>query len=237
MIATIINALAVAIGSLIGILIHKSIKKEYEKSIFTAAGIITIVIGMQMALSTKYILILALSLMIGGIFGTYLRIEDRIYVFGELLKKHFDKKDSSSKFAEGFLTSSVLFCVGAMALVGSFKAGTEGDYTIILTKSVLDGFVAIMLAAAFGISIFFSAFSILIYQGILTILSKIIKPYMSDIMIGELSATGGAIVIMIAINLLGLKKIKTGDYIPALILVVIFVLMLPFIEKISSLWA
>ncbi len=236
MIATIINTISVAVGSLIGILIHKSIKKEYEKSIFTAAGIISMVIGIQMVLSTQYILILALSLMIGGLLGTYLKIEDRIYIFGEILKKYFAKKDNSSKFAEGFLTSSVLFCVGAMALVGSFKAGTEGDYTIILTKSVLDGFVAIMLAAAFGISVFFSAFSILIYQGILTMLSTVIKPYVSEIMINELSATGGAVVLMIAINLLGLKKIKTGDYFPALIFTAIFVLMLPFIEKISSIW-
>ncbi len=235
MIATIINTIAIAFGSIIGILIHKNIKKEYEKSIFTAAGIISAVIGIQMVSSTKYILILALSLMLGGLLGTWLRIEDRIYVFGELLKKRFDR-DDSSKFAQGFLTTSVLFCVGAMALVGSFKAGTEGDYTILLTKSVLDGFVAIMFAAAFGISVFFSAFSVLIYQGILTILSTIIKPYVSEIMISELSATGGTVVLMIAINLLDLKKIKTGDYFPALLFTAIFVLLLPFVEKITSLW-
>ncbi len=235
MIATIINTITIAFGSLIGILIHKSIKKEYEKSIFNAAGIISIVIGIQMVLPVKYILILALSLMLGGLLGTFIRIEDRIYIFGEFLKKRFDKEDNSSTFAQGFLTSSVLFCVGAMALVGSFKAGTEGDYTIILTKSILDGFVAIMLAAAFGISVLFSAFSVLIYQGILTLLSTVIKPYVSDIMINELSAVGGAIVLMIGINLLELKKIKTGDYVPALVIAAIFVLLLPTIEKISKL--
>lgn len=234
MIATIINTLAVIIGSLIGILLHKHMKEEYEKSIFIAAGIVSVVIGAQMVLATEYILILALSLMLGGLLGSFLRIEDRIYMLGNIIKERFAKKDDSSNFAEGFLTSSILFCVGAMSLVGSFKAGTEGDYTIILTKSVLDGFVSIMLAAAFGISIFFSAFVVLIYQGLLTILSTIIKPYVSDIMLNELSSTGGAIVLMIAINLLGIKKIKTGDFIPALIFTVVFVLVLPYIEIIAS---
>ncbi len=234
MIATIINTFAVIIGSFIGILLHRHMKKKYEEAIFIAAGITTIVIGIQMVLMTKYILILSLSLMLGGLLGSYLRIEDRIYVFGNIIKKRFAEKDNSSNFAEGFLTSTLLFCVGAMSLIGSFKAGTEGDYTIILTKSILDGFVSIMLAAAFGISIFFSAFSILLYQGLLTILSTFIKPYVSDIMLNELSATGGAMVLMISINLLGIKKIKTGDFIPALLFTVIFILLLPYIEIIGS---
>ena len=234
MIATIINTFAVIIGSFIGILLHRHMKKKYEEAIFIAAGITTIVIGIQMVLMTKYILILSLSLMLGGLLGSYLRIEDRIYVFGNIIKKRFAKKDNSSNFAEGFLTSTLLFCVGAMSLIGSFKAGTEGDYTIILTKSILDGFVSIMLAAAFGISIFFSAFSILLYQGLLTIFSTFMKPYVSDIMLNELSATGGAMVLMIAINLLGIKKIKTGDFIPALLFTVIFILLLPYIEIIGS---
>jgi uncharacterized membrane protein YqgA involved in biofilm formation len=116
-----------------------------------------------------------------------------------------------------------------MALVGSFRAGTEGDYSLLLTKSVMDGFIAIIFAGAMGVGVGFSALSVLVYQGALTLLSVWVRPYVSQEMITELSAVGGALVVMIGINLLGLKKIRTGDFLPALLVMVVLALLFKYI--------
>ena len=129
------------------------------------------------------------------------------------------------------MNASVLFCVGAMSIVGSFKAGVEHDYTIIFTKSILDGFMAISFAAAMGIGTMFSIIFILIYQGGLTLLSGVLQPYVSDLLITEVSAVGGAMIIMIGVNLLGLKKIKTANYLPALVIEILFVVLVPIVKN------
>ncbi len=228
MIATIINALAVVVGSLVGLLLRKGIKEQYQKIIFAASGITSLVIGIQMALSTKHLLAFALALIIGGLAGTALNIEGSIMKFGERLKNRFDRSAEGTSFALGFLNASVLFCSGAMAIVGSFKAGTEGDYSIIFTKSILDGFMSMIFAGALGKGVIFSALSVLVYQGALTILSVWIKPFVTEIMLSELTAIGGALVIMIGLGLLDVKKIKTADFIPSLLVTVLLVLALPF---------
>ena len=228
MIATIINALAVVVGSLVGLFLRKGRKEQYQKIIFAASGITSLVIGIQMALSTKHLLAFALALILGGLAGTALDIEGSIMKFGGRLKNRFDRSAEGSSFALGFLNASVLFCSGAMAIVGSFKAGTEGDYSIIFTKSILDGFMSVIFAGALGKGVIFSALSVLLYQGALTILSVWIKPFVTEIMLSELTAIGGALVIMIGLGLLDLKKIKTADFIPALLVMVLLVLALPF---------
>ena len=222
MIATIINVLAVLAGSVIGLLMHARITDAFKRIVFVGAGIMTLILGMQMALKSTQIVFLALSLILGGILGELLRIEDGILALGEVLKRTFAHKDSGKDFAYGFLDSSVLFCVGAMALVGSFKAGAEGDYTLILTKSVLDGFMAIMLTAALGVGVAFSGLSILVYQGVLTLAAVWLKPLVSETLLAEITGVGGALVLMIGINLLGLAKLKTANYLPALLLMILF---------------
>ena len=229
MIATFINAAAVIVGSLIGLLIRKGIKEEYRKVVFTAAGLTSLTIGIQMALKTSHILSFALALMIGGLLGTLLDVEGGIERFGERLKQRFASK-SEGAFAAGFLNASILFCAGAMAIVGSFRAGTEGDYSLIFTKSVLDGFVSIIFAGAMGIGVAFSALSILVYQGALTLLSVYIKPYVSDLMLAEITGIGGALVIMIGFGLLEIKSFKTGNFLPALIIIVVLVLVMPVLK-------
>ncbi len=229
MLATLINALAIVVGSVLGLFIKKGLKKEYEVAVFSAAGIVTLVIGMQMAFKSTHMLAFALALIIGGLLGTLLGVERGILKLGDVLKRRFAKADDSS-FAYGFLSASVLYCAGAMAIVGSFKAGTEGDYGILLTKSALDGFMSIIFASAMGPGVAFSALSVLVYQGILTIASVWIAPYVSPLMLAEVTGIGGALVIMIGINLLDLKKLKTGDFLPALVVTVLFVLLMPFVS-------
>ncbi len=250
MLAVFVNCGAVILGSIIGLLFSKKFTEELSGMIQTACGIISVVIGLQMAFKYDSIVFLALSLIIGAIIGYALDIDGAILRLGDWLEKmtvgrakknapateqqttELAEKQGASKhnFAYAFLNSSVLFCVGAMSIVGSFKAGVEHDYTIIFTKSILDGFMAISFTAAMGIGTVFSIFMILIYQGGLTLLSGVLQPYVTDLIMTELSACGGAIIIMIGINLLGIKKIKTANYLPALVIELLFVIFVPMIK-------
>jgi uncharacterized membrane protein YqgA involved in biofilm formation len=241
MLATIVNCIAIVVGSILGIAFARKISEEVSDVICSAAGVVTLVIGFQMAFKGQNVIYLALALIMGGILGTWWDIDGKILWVGRQLERRFGAAGSnegrpggSSRFAYAFLNASVLFCVGAMAIVGSFKAGTEGDYTILLTKSVLDGFMSIVFGAAMGIGTAFSALSILLYQGFLTLVSGFLKPFVTDQMVAELTGIGGAFVIMIGINLLSLRKLKTANYLPALVFTVAFVLLDPIITRIAA---
>ena len=258
MFATIVNCVAVVLGSLLGLVVAGRVKDSYKNIVFDGAGITTLVIGVSMALRSGRIVYLAIALIAGGLIGTWLDIEGAILRLGVVLERlttrrkpkaaaavatggagktgkdaAIDDGRSGWDFGHGFLNASVLFCVGAMALVGSFKAGTEGDYSLILTKSVLDGFMAILMTAAMGPGVAFSALPILLYQGALTLAAGFLKPFVSDLMLAELTGIGGAFVLMIGLNLLGLKKIKTADFLPALLLIIAFVLADPLIAQLA----
>ncbi|MBO7174849.1 MAG: DUF554 domain-containing protein [Spirochaetaceae bacterium] len=233
MIAVFVNCIAIIIGSLIGIIFSKRISDNLSRVVQTGAGVVTMVIGIEMALAYENIIFLAMAIIAGGILGSWMDIDGKILLLGDALGKLVLRKKNSqgqqeqgsSNFAYGFLNASVLFCVGAMAILGSIKAGIDGDYTIIFTKSVLDGFMAIIFAAALGIGTAFSALSVLVYQGALTLLSGLVAAYTNDVLLAELGATGGILIIMIGVNLMGLAKIKTANYLPALVLSVVFVVV------------
>ncbi len=229
MLATIINALAIILGSVAGLLIRKGIPERLQKIVFQAAGMTSIVIGIQMALKTNHVLAFAIALILGGLAGSLLDIEGKVLSLGEGIKRRFMGRSEDSSFAQGFLSASVLYCTGAMAIVGSFKAGTEGDFSLILTKSVLDGIMSVIFAEAMGAGVIFSAFSVLIYQGALTLASTWVKPFVSETMLGELTGVGGALVVMVGLGLLDIKKLKTGDFLPALVFTVLLVLAFPFV--------
>lgn len=249
MFATIVNCIAIVLGSVIGLLGARRISERFREIVFIGAGVTTLVIGTAMALKGVNAVYLALSLIVGGLIGTRADIDGAILRFGVLLEGLIVRprgKGSPSKetpagggnlqwdFGRGFLNASVLFCVGAMALVGSFKAGTEGDYSLILTKSVLDGSMAVFFAAALGPGVAFSALPILLYQGSLTLAAVFLKPYVSTQMLSELTGVGGALVLMIALNLLSLKKIKTADFLPALLVMVLLVLADPLFARAAA---
>lgn len=233
MIATVVNCISVVIGSLIGLFFHRKITDEFKTVVYTSIGLISLVIGMGMALQSGRVLYLALSLVVGGLLGSWWDVEGGILRFGEFLKRRVHAGDSQRDFAHGFLNASVLFCVGAMTLVGSFKAGAEGDYTLILTKSVMDGFMAILLTAAMGIGVGFSVITIFVYQGGLTLLSQYLRPVVNDLVLSELTGVGGVLVIMIGFNLLALREIKTANYLPALLLVIAFVAVDPLFAALN----
>ena len=230
MIATVVNAGAVIVGSLIGLLLHRTLGERFRTTIFSAIGVASLTIGMATALETQRFLYLALALAIGGLIGSRLEIENGILKLGELLKRRFAAKHGGHNFGGGFMNASVLFCVGALSIIGSFRAGVDGDYQLILTKSVLDGFMSIMLAAALGIGVAFSALTVLLYQGSLTVISQWLQPYVTELVLSELSGTGGALIIMIGLNLLRSKQIQTANFLPALVVVLLFVLIDPYIN-------
>jgi uncharacterized membrane protein YqgA involved in biofilm formation len=215
MIATIVNAAAVIAGSLVGLLLRGRLKDSYRTAIQVGAGILTLVVGIQMAMKSTMIVALALSLIVGGILGEWWRIEDGILRLGDTLRRTFkagaDGSDGARNFAYGFLNASLLFCVGAMAIVGSFKAGTEGDYTLIYTKSA------------------FSALTVLVYQGALTLLAGVVKPLVTETLIAEITGIGGALLLMIGINLLGIARLKTANFLPSIVLMVLFVVLAPLV--------
>ncbi len=234
MIATVINALAVLFGSFVGLVLKGHIHDRYEKTVFTALGIFTLVLGISMAQKPCNSLYMVFSLVLGGLLGTWMRIEDRILSFGGWIKNRLPGSMREGQFAMGFLDATVLFCVGAMTIVGSFKAGIDKDYQLLLLKSVMDGSVAILLAAVMGWGVAFSAFSILIVQGTLTLMSSAVAPFVEQAMIDAVSAVGGLLIIMIGINLLKLKKIQIANFMPALVLIILFQLADPWLSRFTG---
>lgn len=230
MFAVLINTGAVILGSAIGLLVGKAIKQDIQDMVMIAAGMFTIFIGLRMAWKTQRELYVILSLVIGGGLGSLIGIEAWFLRLGESLKARIPGGQGQRLFAEGFLTASMLFCVGAMAIIGSFNAGTTGDAKLILIKSVLDGFMAIILAGRFGLGVMFSGLVVLVYQGALTLLARWIQPVMPELALTEISGAGGVMVMMIGFGLLGIKKIRTGDFLPALAVVVLFCLADPWLK-------
>jgi uncharacterized membrane protein YqgA involved in biofilm formation len=214
--AVFINCGAIILGSLIGILVGKHVKDSFKEIVFSCSGLVTIVMGIQMALGSTNFLVMLIALLLGGAVGYLLKIEDRIYSLGEKLGKA-THSEGTQNFAKGFLTASVLFCSGAMAVVGSIQAGTTGDMTTILIKSVMDGCMAVVFASIYGIGVMFSFLCIFVYQGFFTLAGGWLQPVLGEVGIAELSAEGGVLLLMIGLGLLKIKEFKTANFIPALV--------------------
>ena len=228
MIATIINCITVFIGSIIGIFIRNYISKEFKHIVETAAGLITLLLGISMGLATESYVVLLFSIIIGGMIGYSLHIHEGIYNLGTRLERlTLNKEGDGDSFARGFLNASVLFCAGAMTILGSIQAGTTHNYELLLIKSFLDGSMSIIFAATYGIGVLFSIFVIFIVQGFFTVLGSVISPILGDAGITELGAVGGVMILMIGFNLLEIKKIKTANYLPGLILAPILINFIP----------
>ncbi len=220
---TFFNTATVIVGSLLGLLIGKRFTEKLNTMVMHALGLVTLLIGFKMALKTENILLVIGSLAFGGIVGEILKIEEGLERLGDFIKSK--AKFESSTFVLGFVTSSLVFCVGPMTILGSIKDGMTGDASILYAKSILDGFASIAFASALGIGVIFSALTVLIFQGSLTLLGANLSFLTDPKILNELTATGGLIIVGIGLNLLGIKKIKVGNFLPALVLAVIFALL------------
>jgi uncharacterized membrane protein YqgA involved in biofilm formation len=221
MLATLINIVLVLIGGTAGLIFKNKINENFSKAIVTALALCVLVIGIQSAVATSNMILVIISMVIGTAIGEALKIEDRIYGVGERLKKKFSKSDANT-FADGFLSASLLFCVGSMAVMGSMEAGINGDYSIIISKSIIDGVTAISLAATLGVGVLFSSLFVLVYQGGITLIAMYAGEFMTPVMINEMSAVGGLLIIALAINMMGIKKIRAGNMLPAIFIPLVY---------------
>lgn len=197
---TIVNVIAVVAGSLVGLFFARFVTMRIKRIIMQALGLSVMLIGVSMALRTNNILIVAGSMVLGGLLGEVLDIEGWLDRMGERLKKRV--RSESGTFVTGFVTASLVYCVGAMAVVGSLEEGIRNDPSILYAKSLLDGFASIVFASALGVGVIFSVIPVFIYQGALTFLGMYLECFLTDAVIAELSATGGLLILGIGINLI-----------------------------------
>ena len=214
---TLLNAGAIIIGSTIGVMIHSRLPQKMVNTIFQGMGLITAVIGISMSLRSDNLIIIVISVVSGIIVGEWVDIDRYV----RRLSGKIGNNTDSNKFTEGFVTASMLFCVGAMAILGAIEDGMGKTPNLLITKSVIDGISSIAFAATFGIAVLFSAFPVLIYQGLLTIFAAFIMQFMSDAMIADLTAVGGVLLIGLGINIMKIKEINIVNMLPALIIVVL----------------
>lgn len=234
MIATIINMALVLLGSILGLLFKNKISPRFSSAIFSGLALCVMGIGISSTLKTNDTLCVIICMVIGTVIGEAIQIEARMDGAGEFLRKKLIRGENNSRFVEGFVASTILFCVGAMAINGSLEAGLNQDYSIIISKGVIDGVTAITFAAAMGVGVAFSALPILIYQGALTLLAQYVGPYLGADVIAEMSAIGGTLIVGIAINMLGMtkEKIRVGNMLPAIFLPIVYI---PVVNLISRL--
>ena len=217
-IGSIVNALAVVCGSLIGLGLGTLVPTKIRLAVFKVIGLFTLVLGLKMALATQQFLLLLICLVLGVLLGELLNIDDALEKFGTYIKVKL--KSKNPLFSEGLLTAFILYCVGSMTFVGAIEEGIKHDPTLLFTKSLLDGITSIFLASTFGVGVLVSAIPLLIFQSLLTWGAIYFEPYLTPEIITELSALGGILIMAIALNILELQKIKISNLLPALFLVI-----------------
>ena len=229
MTGTIINVAAIIVGSIIGILFGARLPEKLKSTIIAGMGIFLVAMGIQMFLRTENSLIVLGALLIGTMLGEWWRIEDGLHKLGEFLESRFSRaeEDGSNKFIRGFMTASLLFCIGPVAILGPIQDGLTGNYNLLVVKSVLDGFASIAFASTLGIGVAFSSLIILVYQGSISLLATQLDAIITTSMMNELTATGGLLLVGIGISgLLEIKKIRVGNMLPALLLAPLIVWVL-----------
>ncbi len=224
MLGTIINVVAIIIGGLVGMTFGKRLPSRVHQTVLAGMGLFTASIGIQMFLKTENVMVVLGSLLIGSLLGEWWRIEDGLRAFGAWLevrvsKPEADGSKTESRFIRGFLTASLLVCIGPIAILGSIQDGLSGDFSLLAIKSVLDLFAALAFASTLGLGVIFSAIPLFIYQGGISLLAVQAQSLISDPMMNEMTATGGILLIAIAISgLLEMKPIRVGNMLPAIII-------------------
>lgn len=229
---TIINTSAVIVGGIAGVVLKKGIPESCQKILMQACGIATIFIGISgtlkemlvingSSIETKGTLLLILSLVLGGLAGSLLSIEDRLEDLGEFIKKKLHS-EKDARFVEGFVTSTLVICIGAMAIVGAIEDGLTGNFSTLTAKAILDFVIVMIFASTLGKGVIFSALPLFIYQGAISILAAVLGDFMSPALIGNISFVGSALIFCVGVNIAFGKKINVGNLLPALLVPVIY---------------
>ncbi len=232
---TIVNIIAIIIGGALGVILKKGIPERFKTTIMQAIGLSVVIVGISGALQglytvtdqgkldRNYITGMILSLVIGSLLGEAIKIEEGLDRLGIWFQNRFARNESG--FAKGFVTASLVYCVGAMAIVGSLEDGLYGKTDILFAKAMLDGISAIVFSATLGIGVIFSALPVLAYQGAITILAGVLKPLLSDIVVSQMSLVGSVLILAIGFSMLELKKFKVGNMLPAIFIPLVYTLL------------
>lgn len=235
------NIALILIGSTIGMIIKGGLKQRFQETIMNGLGLAVMFIGISGALEglmvitegkiiSRNIMLMIISLAIGGFLGEVINLEEKLDRIGEWLKVKLKvNKEKDKGFVEGFVNSSLLFCVGAMAIIGSLRDGLSADSSMLLAKGIIDGVVAIFFASTLGIGVFFSVIPVGIYQGIITLTAGFVEPFLSERLISNLSFVGSILIFAIGINMIFGKKIKTGNLLPAILVPIAYEIIMNII--------
>jgi uncharacterized protein len=225
MLGTIVNALAIIGGSIIGLLFSRGIPEHYKVTILNGVGLSVVLIGIKGSLVADNLLVVIISIVIGSLCGELARIEDRLEQLGDFLEKQVAKKNGAKgegTFAKGFVTASLVFCVGSMAIVGSLESGLTGNHQTLFAKSVLDGVTSIIFASTMGLGVVFSAAAVFLYQGAITLTAVFMKNFLVETTIQEMTSTGGLLIMAIGLNMLGVTRIRVGNMLPAIFMPLLY---------------
>ncbi len=222
---TLVNVAAVLAGSTVGLLLNKSLPERYVKIFFQVMGIFTLFLGISMALKSTHVLYMVMALITGSLIGEWLNLQKAMESFGSWIKHKIKVKND--KFTDGLLTAFLLYCVGSMTIIGAIEEGLGNPPKLLLVKSLMDGVSSIALASGLGLGVSFSVIPLFIFQGGLTLLAAWFGNFFPEIMITELTAVGGILLMGLGIDILEIKKIKVMNMLPALIMILLFLWLLP----------
>ncbi len=226
MLGAIINAALIVAGALVGLLVRRGVPQKYSDTIMKGLGLCVMYIGIDGALKGENTLVLIVATVIGAVIGELVDLDGKVKKLGDKLQAKFSKKDANSSFSEGFVTSTLLFCSGAMAVVGALESGLVGNHETQITKGVIDCVSSVIFASTMGAGVIFSALAVLLYQGAFTLLAVWMAPVLTDYAIAEISCAGSVILIGLSLNMLGVTKIKVMNYLPAIFVPIILCLFM-----------
>lgn len=218
------NAAAIVLGGTIGSFMKKGLPKKYGNSIMDAIALFTFGIGMMFFLKSKEIMVVVISLILGTLLGEWIDIEKKLENLGNSIQNLM--KSTNDNFSQGFVTSSLIFCVGSMAIMGAMQSGLAGNHEVLYAKAALDTMSSLIFASAMGIGVIFSSISVLIYEGGLSLVAAAVAPYLSNAVVDEMTAVGGILLMGLSLSLLDIKKIKSGNMLPAIFLPIIIMLFM-----------
>ena len=224
LLGTIANAGAIIIGGIAGSFFRKGISERFSNIIMTVLGLFTLVLGMMFAVDSQNALVVVFSLVIGSVIGEWIDIEKRMNDLGDYVQDKLNSGEGS--FSKGFVTASLLYCVGTMSIMGPLQSGLMNDHKILLMKSILDGTISVVFASTLGIGVVLSSLPVLVYQGSIALLASSVAPYLSEAVITEMTAVGGVLLVGMGINLLEIRKLKVGNMLPAIFLPIILMLFM-----------
>ena len=220
MTGTIVNAIAIILGSLAGLMLKRNIPAKFNATIMQAIGLAVVLVGLKGAFKSDDLLLIIICLAAGSIIGEWMGIEARLEAVGQWFESRFSGMNGG--FSKGFVTATLIYCVGSMAIVGAMESGLTGNHQTLYAKSMLDGITAILFTSTLGIGVMFSAVSVLIYQGLITGAALMMKPFLIPEVINQMSAVGGLLIVGIGINLLEMRKINVGNMLPAIFLPLVY---------------